>query len=748
MAFVSGTGSGWSCSAAGQTVTCASSVATLAVGADLPTLNLTVAVAGDAPATLQNTASVSHPMFDGTGGNQTATDTVAILHSDLSTSTKSVSDPNGGDAVPGDRLRYTITLKESAGAAAGNVSVTDALPSNTTGLTVISVPPGSVDASNAAGLSVTGISVPANGTATVVFDVTVANVAPGTAIDNTATIANPGGPGASPAAATVVVSQSQVAVPASGSKMLYLYDNNTMSRVQPGTAATAGVQIAANGSADWTLSPALVKQLTLSGNAAVNLRVKCNGGFLCGFLAPSLTAELRYGTASVATSAAQSVTSQSVTGASLAINFAGPVNIPAGAQVVLRLRNAGYSAVQLYQYNGGQSTLSFATPTVVNVDRVDVYSSAYGGTTQPPRYVEGDTVYVRAVASDPFGPADITAATLLLTDAGGTVRVAGAAMAVVATGTATKTFEGSYKMPANPRTGTWTAKVTAIEGTELDGSGNPAIVHARSQLLTVEGKVSLAKTWGAGAPPGNAVSLSIAGGTSAVAGNSTVGGASVAATATAAGGASLTLSEAFTSGTPAAYTVLLSCTRASDGAAVAVAGTGLSRTITMPNDSAVACAYSNQLTVPLTLVKASTVVSDPVNGTTRPKAIPGAIVEYELIVANPAANPIDADSVVVADPVPAQLALRVADLGIAGSGPVAFADGSPASGLTYTFVALPSATDDIAFSNDGGATWNYVPVPAGADGTDPAVTNLRINPKGVFKANGAQFRIRFRGRIK
>ena len=54
----------------------------------------------------------------------------------------------------------------------------------------------------------------------------------------------------------------------------------------------------------------------------------------------------------------------------------------------------------------------------------------------------------------------------------------------------------------------------------------------------------------------------------------------------------------------------------------------------------------------------------------------------------------------------------------------------------------------MAFSSDGGATWSYTPVPSGPDGVDPAVTNLRINPKGVFNANNAQFRIRFRARLK
>ena len=87
------------------------------------------------------------------------------------------------------------------------------------------------------------------------------------------------------------------------------------------------------------------------------------------------------------------------------------------------------------------------------------------------------------------------------------------------------------------------------------------------------------------------------------------------------------------------------------------------------------------------------------------------------------------------------------DIGGAGSGPVAFANGATSSGLTYTFTSLASATDDIEFSNDGGTTWTYTPV-AAANGCDTAVTNLRVNPKGTYVADTGtpdpSFTLRFR----
>jgi len=54
---------------------------------------------------------------------------------------------------------------------------------------------------------------------------------------------------------------------------------------------------------------------------------------------------------------------------------------------------------------------------------------------------------------------------------------------------------------------------------------------------------------------------------------------------------------------------------------------------------------------PLTLVKSSVVAEDPFNGTTNPKAIPGARITYTLLVTNPGAT--DATTVVVVDDIPA-----------------------------------------------------------------------------------------------
>ncbi len=149
--------------------------------------------------------------------------------------------------------------------------------------------------------------------------------------------------------------------------------------------------------------------------------------------------------------------------------------------------------------------------------------------------------------------------------------------------------------------------------------------------------------------------------------------------------------------------------------------------------------------------KTETTYSDPINGTTNPKAIPGAFVDYSITTTNQGEGSPDANSVIVSDSVPASSELFVGDLGGAGSGPVLFTDGAIASGLTYSFTSLGSTTDDVDFSSDGGATFDYTPVPDG-NGCDASVTHVRVNPQGTF--NGASggdspsFDLRIRVRVQ
>ncbi|MEM8814765.1 MAG: hypothetical protein AAGE85_03000 [Pseudomonadota bacterium] len=154
----------------------------------------------------------------------------------------------------------------------------------------------------------------------------------------------------------------------------------------------------------------------------------------------------------------------------------------------------------------------------------------------------------------------------------------------------------------------------------------------------------------------------------------------------------------------------------------------------------------------LLLTKSVLTVYDPVNLTNDAKAIPGAWIEYSLTAANSGAGSADADSLAVTDPLAANVALFVGDLGAPNSGPVVFTDGAgtSASGLSYVYGGPGDAGDSLQFSTDG-VDFGYTPSPD-VDGFDPAIRFVRIRPIGSFAAaNGGsnrEFSLRFRVRVQ
>lgn len=146
----------------------------------------------------------------------------------------------------------------------------------------------------------------------------------------------------------------------------------------------------------------------------------------------------------------------------------------------------------------------------------------------------------------------------------------------------------------------------------------------------------------------------------------------------------------------------------------------------------------------LQINKSSQTVSDPVNGSSDPKAIPGAYVQYTIRLENQGPGAVDGDSLTITDPLPASTALFV-DSG--GGDPIVFTDGAPPSGLSYNYAT------DVSFSNQpgGGPPYNYAPS-ADADGFDAAVTGVRIAPTGTMNASSGagtpSFDITLRVRIE
>lgn len=133
----------------------------------------------------------------------------------------------------------------------------------------------------------------------------------------------------------------------------------------------------------------------------------------------------------------------------------------------------------------------------------------------------------------------------------------------------------------------------------------------------------------------------------------------------------------------------------------------------------------------LSIVKASSIVSDPLNNAVNPKFIPGATVRYTVGATNSTAGTVDNNTTIFTDAVPSGMQLFVGDLGTIGSGPVIFTNGSTSSGLTYSFASLSSTTDSLSFSNNGGTSFLYTPVPD-SSGYDGNVTHVQITLSGTF----------------
>jgi uncharacterized repeat protein (TIGR01451 family) len=110
----------------------------------------------------------------------------------------------------------------------------------------------------------------------------------------------------------------------------------------------------------------------------------------------------------------------------------------------------------------------------------------------------------------------------------------------------------------------------------------------------------------------------------------------------------------------------------------------------------------------LTMDKTVTVISDPINNTTNPKAIPGAVVEYTLTVTN--TGPVVAPAVSVVDTVPSVFDLTLPE-SIYTIDSVAVASAPTA---TATEVGVDTATNIVTFPDTD--------IPAESAGTDGVTT--------------------------
>ncbi len=188
------------------------------------------------------------------------------------------------------------------------------------------------------------------------------------------------------------------------------------------------------------------------------------------------------------------------------------------------------------------------------------------------------------------------------------------------------------------------------------------------------------------------------------------------------------------------YTATLSCTNANAGSST-ILPVSLATSFTPDIGDVIACIITNvrdPANAILEISKQSTVISDPVNGSASPKAIPGAVIRYTIEVVNLGDAPVDTSTIEISDVLPSSISYNAAS-------PVTFSNGSTASGLdTFNPATMVGFSDQPS----GGAPYNYTPNTAGFD---PDVKGVIVNPSGILAAsdgiNSPSFTISFEARL-
>jgi uncharacterized repeat protein (TIGR01451 family) len=184
------------------------------------------------------------------------------------------------------------------------------------------------------------------------------------------------------------------------------------------------------------------------------------------------------------------------------------------------------------------------------------------------------------------------------------------------------------------------------------------------------------------------------------------------------------------------YTPVIGCTNGTNGITTSFPTT-VPGTITPVLGDVITCTITNTRlagNATLLVAKTSTVLSDAISGT-NPKAIPGAIVRYTINVQNTGNLTVDANSIILQDPLPANFTLDA-------STPFIFTNGSVPSGLN----AFNQSTM-VTYSSTGGAPYS---IPLGS-GYNAAIRGFRFAPTGTMAAattgGPSSFSISFVGRI-
>ena len=162
------------------------------------------------------------------------------------------------------------------------------------------------------------------------------------------------------------------------------------------------------------------------------------------------------------------------------------VTVPSGQAISLSVTNV--SATNFYLlYDSSTYPAAISLPAtstnIISVDSLAFYTTPYpGATLAGDSTLSGQTIYLRATVSDPFGAYDVNHLNLAITDPlNNVVNVPLTDAQVVSSNSASKIYEYAWFVPA--ATNSYSFRVDAFEGTEgITNSGLTSIYVAHQDL--------------------------------------------------------------------------------------------------------------------------------------------------------------------------------------------------------------------------------------------------------------------------
>jgi len=481
--YVNNSHSSWSCSTNNDDLSCQYLNSIDSSYSSTPlSLSFVVDITAGSNDSINLSASINGLLFDNILSNNTSFKSYLISNPDISTSIKEVVDLNGGNVNPGDILRYTITINETAGIAVNGLSLTDHIDAVFSDFTIVSLPVDAIDSSlpapagnfNSGLIQIDNIKLTANGSQSIVIDATLsAPLSPSTEINNSASLT-------SSAIEEFIVNapaiySAQSINSSTGNKLLYLHSSSSigrpdqiMSRNRPTVSDNRNIG-RNNKDAIWTLNPEFQSQFEFNGSHInLNLCLQSNQG---GNKTHTMRIQLLHNSTIIADSNNTTVTIPSKNSAIVQFPYSIPILqspvIPAGDTLKLRIINVtGNGGIRVYSLDGSDYCyVSIPAKTVINVDSISVADNATGLSVN--KINSGAGISIETIVSDPFGSFDINSVDLSAIDAQGNTVFNNLPMTILNdTGASTKTFKLNYTIPTSAQTGYWKFTVRAKEGEE------------------------------------------------------------------------------------------------------------------------------------------------------------------------------------------------------------------------------------------------------------------------------------------